>query len=59
MDVLKSRSEIAEENIKNFCFQQCDQPILKKMHGKNTHLHALLGLQKAGLAENKGMSLPK
>lgn len=26
MDVLKSRSETAEENIKDFCFQQHDQP---------------------------------
>lgn len=44
MDVLKSRSETAEENIKDFCFQQHDQPgSLNNVQIKKSYR---LGLQK-------------
>lgn len=52
MDVLRSRSETAEENIKDFCFQQHDQPgsLNNAQIKKNIY---------TGLAENKGNSLSK
>lgn len=40
MDVLRSRSETAEENIKDFCFQQHDQPgSLNNAQIKKKHIY--------------------